>query len=313
MRALVPLIRREFWEWQAAFVRAPIVLCGVMAGLLLVAVFTNSDKIQRVVTTMTHGSASHTEMPEEGVGAAAHARADRGTADIWTANPDALGQGLAAVYAVFILVLLLVIPTYLSGTLHHDRRDRSILFWKSLPIPEHQTVLAKLCVAVFALPAAYAAAAVVTGAMFLLTLAAGGLILDFPLPWPMDFARALLLSLPCLIVAWLLLALWSLPVFCWLLLCSAWAKKMAFLLAMVVPLAVAVLEYWLFDSRYLVAALGDQLAAGLGSFVEVLPHPENIVSTLRKSLYAPAFWCGLIISILQLGACVWLRENRFEI
>jgi ABC-2 type transport system permease protein len=312
MKQMLSLIKREFWEWQTAFVRTPMVLCVSMTALLLVAVFTNSDKIQQAMASLAHKSVSQAGQIEPGVPEGRVQAGDQYT-DIWASNPDALGLGLAAVYAVFVLVLLFVMPTYLLGALHNDRRDRSILFWKSLPIAEHQSALAKLCVAVLAAPAIYGVAAVVTGAVFMLTLAIGGLILKFPLPWPMDFVSALLYSLPSLVVSWLLLALWSLPVFCWLLLCSAWTKRMTFVVAMAVPLCAATLEYWLFDSHYFASAIGDQLSLGLEVFVDVLPRSENIGTALQKSLSAPAFWLGLIFSALQLGVCVWLRENRFEI
>ncbi len=320
MNQFLSLIKREFWEWRFLCLRLPVFLCAAATCLMLIAIVTSNGKIQYSFSRIDHHSAAHIEQSS---GADLHIAQDTATeADItqekraaraWIGDTKSLVRGLALVYAMFIAVLLIVLPTYLLGTLHNDRRDRSILFWKSLPVAEYKIVLAKLCVATLATPAMYSAAAVTSGVVLMFASVIGSLVSGYPLPLPMELVQALLYSLPGLIVSWVLLALWVLPVICWLLLCSAWAKKMNFLLALGIPLGAVVLEYWVLSSFYFGKALRHQLSAGFATFAQILPHPENVGAALAQSLSAPAFWLGLLLSAFFLQATIWLRENRFEI
>src|SRR5262249_34417013 len=54
---------------------------------------------------------------------------------------------------VLILTAMLVAAFYCLDALHGERRDRSILFWKSLPVSDRTTVLSKLIVPALILPA----------------------------------------------------------------------------------------------------------------------------------------------------------------
>src|SRR3546814_20822192 len=61
----------------------------------------------------------------------------------------ALDVAMYSAMGLLVVVLGFVVFFYCLGALYDDRRDRSILFWKSLPVSDASTVLSK----VFSAPA----------------------------------------------------------------------------------------------------------------------------------------------------------------
>ncbi|WP_210235883.1 ABC-2 transporter permease, partial [Mesorhizobium sp. M1C.F.Ca.ET.212.01.1.1] len=71
---------------------------------------------------------------------------------------------------LFIGVLAFVVFFYCLGALYDDRRDRSILFWKSLPLSDTQTVLSKVISALIVAPLIAVIAGIITMLGFLLVI-----------------------------------------------------------------------------------------------------------------------------------------------
>jgi len=304
MRKYVTQIRREFWECRASFIKTPIVTAGVLIVLLFLGVAPWHHKIA--------GFIEHQEAIHPGA-------ANLGSAvlnDLADSQPDPgyLVHGLAALYSIFVVILLLILTFYFVDALYSDRRDQSILFWKSMPVSEWDTIIAKLGAGVLGAPASYALAAVTTGAFFLLAFFIyAGWIWNIPVP---GIGAVLATFFKCsigLIFGWLLLSLWYLPVFCWLLFSSAFVRKTPFLMALGIPLAAVVLETWIFGSHSVFSVITQQFTAGLYHFEALVHGPGNLIEVLKLSVSAPHFWLGLIFSAALLPACVWLRKNRWEI
>lgn len=294
-------IKREFWECRASFIRTPIVMSLILMGLLLLGIVPLQNKLNNLI--QDHGFEHETVPPD----------AFQKIPDISTA-PEYLTHGLAAVYSVFSAVLLLVLTFYFTNALYSDRRDQSILFWKSLPVSESQTVAAKLATGIAGAPFIYALASFVTGAFFLMTfLVYAGLIWNMPLPSLGDVATTYFISLPALILAWLLLALWLMPMFAWLLVSSAIARKTPFMIALGIPAGLMTLEVWVFGSGQLFRTLGSHIGAGAQSFQAVLHDPANIGEQLTLALTTPGFSLGLAASAGLLFSAIWLRNNKWEI
>ena len=118
---------------------------------------------------------------------------------------------------------------YCLDALHGERRDRTILFWKSLPVSDSTTVLSKLFVPMVILPVVTFVIVIVT--QFIMLLISTAVLLPSGLagstwrllPWP----RLSLILFYGLVTS----ALWEAPVFAWLLLVSSWAKRATFLWA----------------------------------------------------------------------------------
>jgi ABC-2 type transport system permease protein len=102
------------------------------------------------------------------------------------------------------------------------------------------------------------------------------------------------------------------PLYGWLLLVSAWARRAPFLWAGLPLLAIGVLEKIAFNTSHFVAMLGSRLSGG----PEGIPYPaqssvvmhEVTLLTLGKFLISPGLWIGLALFAVFLAAAVRLRR-----
>ena len=153
---------------------------------------------------------------------------------------------LVVVGAMFYLVMGVYSTWYLLDCLYTDRKDRSILFWKSLPISDATTVLCKLLVGMIIIPLVYFAAADVTAliAAFILSIRARASIGSSL--WNGDvWLQVQVLWMYAIVTT----AVWYLPVAGWLMLVSAWAKRAVMLWAVLPPLLLYILERVFFGTR----------------------------------------------------------------
>ncbi|MDE0478825.1 MAG: hypothetical protein OXI13_04260 [Gammaproteobacteria bacterium] len=153
--------------------------------------------------------------------------------------------------APFAPALFLTSIIYLTVCLYQDRKDRSFLFWQSMPVSDWQAVLARVVTTVFVIPA-------IAAAFLLICLLALALWLQFAasrFDLPFAFGKTLLLALDGTVLfycfAWLH-GLLFMPIIGWFLLFSAWSRRVPFLWAVGVLCILALLEAWLLDSIYFV-------------------------------------------------------------
>ena len=271
-------VRRELWEHRVVYV-APL----AVAAVALVGYLLGSGRLP-------HG------VEAAGV--------------IQTANRA--GAGLAIPYhfvafAVFFTGLLAAV-FYCQGALHAERRDRSILFWKSLPVSDLVTVLSKMAVPILVTPvvvfAVVVAAHLVMLSLSTLVVAANGLDL-----------HTLWLHLPILRTWGMLLqglpiiTLWYAPLYAWLILVSAWAKRAPFLWAVAAPLALALVEHlalgtsgvWWWLRLRMIGPFEAAYAEGRPSIRMVGGNPVDFDH--------PHIWIGLVLAAAFLACAVWLRRS----
>ena len=153
-----------------------------------------------------------------------------------------LNPALSVVHGILLLILLITSANYLLSALYDDRKDRSILFWRSMPVSEWEIVLSKFVVAMVLAPLLYIAIS--------LLLQLAYVILMMMLVWRMnespgdtvlaniDFTNLMVDP----ISGWLLTALWIAPTYAWLLLASAAARRSPFMIAVLPIIALAVIE-----------------------------------------------------------------------
>jgi len=215
-------------------------------------------------------------------------------------------------FTVFIVAIF-----YCLDALHGERRDRSILFWKSLPVSDLTSVLSKAFVPLAILPVV---TFVVVFATQLLMLVLSTLVL-LPsglagttwqlLPWP----RLLSILLYGLVTS----ALWEAPVYAWLLLVSSWARRATFLWAVLPWLAIGAIEKLAFDTTHFIRMLVHRLTGGFNVGFVVVEYPKEthvpVVDRLTqfdpvKFLSNPGLWIGLVIAAAFLIATVRLRRSR---
>lgn len=286
------LVKRELWEHRALYI-APIVVAGVIL-LGLITALTQAGII--------HIGGLQFDSPSERI-------------------PDGARLVIFSVFTIpFAIVTGIVALYYSLDALYADRRDRSVLFWKSLPLSDWETVLSKLFVASVVAPLIAAVVAVATLLVVLLGLsiylaANGG---SFGYLWSqIPFAQNLALLIYLLAIN----ALWFVPGSAWCLLASAWARRSPFLWAVAPVAAAAYLEYQVFGTRELLELLsanrGVELAlsaAKIESAVDAanMHQPMSILDVMTPSVFFSSMevWGGLAVAAGLIAATVWVRRYR---
>ncbi|WP_147306718.1 MULTISPECIES: hypothetical protein [unclassified Wenzhouxiangella] len=310
------LMRRELWESPGAFKWAPIIILGLILFFIVFGLILGSRFDNEMAFTLD---------------------AIRQFADVPEDQKRLFVTGaLFAVSGLFLQLLILVLLFYLSSCLYDERKDRSILFWKSLPISDSMTVGSKVLTAWLLAPAIYLLAAIVTQLLVLLIASGYGLmaginpITEFWLP----------ASLPRL---WLVMALgllvqglWLMPIYAWLVFCSSWAPRVPILVAVAVPAAISLLQHaWSMLSsfslpqfnlgRIVLERLGSGLIpSNIGWQVESrngqvdmgdVTFSEDVFMSFSNSLdflLRPGMWIGLLIALALLAGAVWFRRRATD-
>jgi ABC-2 type transport system permease protein len=202
---------------------------------------------------------------------------------------------------------------YSLDALYGERRDRSILFWKSLPVSDRTTVLSKLTIPLVILPLLSFAIAVATQFVMLLlsSVALLGSGLNIGALWArMSFFHMSLMLLYHIVTVH---GLWYAPLYGWLLLVSAWAPRAPFIWAFLPPFVVWGLEKIVFQTSHFLAMLQYRLT-GPEPSPAAAPHSTvmEIISalTLAQFLSTPGLWIGLAVAAAFLFAAVRLRRYR---
>src|SRR5262245_14792123 len=295
---VIMLIRREFWENRSLWI-TPLVISGV---LLISAAFSGGP-----IT--------------DGPGAGLHFGPQVSGEDLMTPDPtrrDGIYAGYIGVLTlVQVVVLGIVVFFYLLDCLMSERKDRSILFWKSLPISDSEVVLSKALTALVVAPlivlAISAATQILFGAVLWLrfhnSVLGNWVTVWNPVVWFKVQAGSLVL-IPAVIT-------WYLPLAGYLLLVSVWARKNAFLWAVLPPVAILIIEGMLMQSHHFADFLGKRFG---GVYELMLYEPtskisaDNLLSTVFRHV-GTAFahyqtWVSAIVGVALIFAAIRIRRYR---
>lgn len=202
---------------------------------------------------------------------------------------------------------------YSVEALYGERRDRSTLFWKSLPVSDVTTVLSKASIPIVVLPLITFAITVVTQATMLLISSA--VVLATGHSVPLLWSRVSIFALwPMLLFHFFCIhGLWQSPIYAWLLLISGWARRAPILWAVLPPLAIGVGERVAFNTTYFGALIGSRFTGGR----EGLAIMQNRMSMDPASFFAPAhffinpgLWIGFAFTAAFLTAAARVRRCR---
>jgi len=290
------LIRRELWEHRAIYL-APGVLSAIVVILTLLEVL-------RVVTVNVSGV--NVEGP-----------------------PDELVRGGArlmvyAAFAVpFAMIAAFVSLYYALDALYADRRDRSLLFWKSLPISDLETVAAKLVIAAVVVPGIAVAISIVTQLFAFAGTSIG--LATRGLPFGFLWTHIPLISnVTFLLYMLIAMSLWYLPIWAWCLLVSAWARRAPFLWAIAPIAAVWFVDYQVFGTHRIGQLLLTRLAGVFQSATNISGEIvgaggafANVDFVRLSDLITPArlfasgqLWGGIAVAAGLVAATVWVRRYR---
>jgi ABC-2 type transport system permease protein len=226
--------------------------------------------------------------------------------------PDGLPFSIAAIAVMLTGILVGII--YCLGALYNERRDRSILFWKSLPVSDLVTVLSKASIPLIVIPAIIFA---VTLVLQLIMQATGGVIVVFDGESLPAFWRAWpFFRMACVLLYGLVtLALWHAPLYAWLLMVSAWARRVPFLWAVLPPLGLGLAEKIAFDTSFFGNMLADREFGSFNAAFNGLSGSQ--ITSIQwdqlapvQFLETPELWFGLAFAIVFLGVASRLRRGR---
>jgi ABC-2 type transport system permease protein len=214
--------------------------------------------------------------------------------------------------ALLIMFVTFVVGVfYCLDALHGERRDRSILFWKSLPVSDLATVLSKASIPFVILPFVSFAITVVT--QFLMLLWSSLILMPSGLSattWTrFDFVQQALMLLYHLVTVHVL---WYAPIYAWMLLVSAWARRAAFLWAAMPLLTIGIVEKMAFNTSRFAAFLLGRMTGGPEAVTMPGSVPMDPMTHLTpgRFLLSPGLWLGLAFAGLCFAAAVRLRRYR---
>ncbi len=310
------LLRREFWEYRGAMLWAPVLVGAAMCVLLALGLLMGAG----------FGGRVHVEMNGASVTDMAAAMGQEQLEKVATG----VGMGFMITMGGLFLIPAFVIFFYCLGALFDERRDRSVLFWKSLPVSDAATVLSKLATALGVTPLITLGVATVTGLLVLAMgtaaasfIGAGALVVH-------TLTSSSVLLAPLQIAALLpVYALWALPTVGWLLMVSAWARSKPFLWAVGVPLGGGLVLTWLnrmlgagwdlhwywvhVAARGLGGTLPGSWLSGGRQLGENLHPPANLGELVAVSwslLGTPALWLGVLAGAAMVAVAIRLRRWR---
>jgi ABC-2 type transport system permease protein len=295
MSATRPLywsIRRELWENRSIYI----------APLAVAALFLFGFLISTILLTNSMHAMSALDPAQQ------PAALDK------SAKPSMLPSSPYTFAALLIMGTTFIVAVfYCLEALHGERRDRSILFWKSLPVSDLTTVLSKASIPLVVLPLLTFAITVATQLIMLLLGTAGlmGSGLSASTLWtqPLLFQMSVMLLYHLVAVH----ALWYAPIYGWLLLVSGWARRAAFLWAFLPPLAIGVVEKIAFNTSHFAAMIGYRMSGGAagGDFTAGSVSMDPLMQlTPGRFLVTPGLWTGLVVAAVFLAAAVRLRRYQ---
>jgi ABC-2 type transport system permease protein len=219
---------------------------------------------------------------------------------------------LAAMMMLFTVFIVGVF--YCLDALHAERRDRSILFWKSLPVSDLTTVLSKAIIPLAVLPVV-AFALTVCVQLIMLLMTSANLLMHGMSPATTWAHFPVVQNWIVLFYGLVVLVLWHAPIYGWLLLVSGWARRATFLWAVLPFIAIQIFEKITFGTSYFASILKHRLMGfaphAFGFHGQGHPTIDSLSQlTPGRYLSTPDLWIGLVVAVGFIATAVRLRRYR---
>jgi ABC-2 type transport system permease protein len=276
-------VRREWWENRSIYI-APLIVAGVELLGFLVSSIGLPARRRAVLLLDPAKTRAAIEVPYD----------------------------MAAV--MLILTAFVVGLFYCLDALYGERRERSILFWKSLPVSDRTTLLSKTSVPLLALPLVTFVLIIATQLMMLLWTS---VVLVTHGMSPASTWTYLPLFQQCLVVLYglVVIAIWHAPIYGWALLVSGWVRRATFLWAVLPLLAISIFEKITFNTSHFAALVKDRLLGFAPHAFEFRPHRGVAIDSLGqltpgRYLSTPGLWFGLLFAAVCIASAIRLRRYR---
>ena len=313
MSTFKALLQREYWEHRGAFLKTPLIIGIVTVVILLLGYFTT----ERFDQVMNSGQAIE-------LGGKTLANVDP---KLITTILDGFMLTTASIYHIVLFIILFF---FLLGSLYDDRKDGSILFWKSLPVSDTQTVLSKLVTAAVVVPLIFTACLIISHLVFFIVLSLL-LLLNGANPFTLLWANIdYINNWGAFLIGCFVQAMWAMPVYGWLLFASSYSKRRPFLLAVFAPLLVGFVWYWynaifefnvfkigVFQTIGILMAKGFiPFTSGLGFDLESVDFEANeqtnleLITSMLNGLTNSSIYYGLLAAAILIAMAIYVRRFR---
>ncbi len=224
-----------------------------------------------------------------------------------------LGSVLQVINLIFVFVLFLVSFSYVLYTLFQDRKDRSILFWRSMPVSELETVLAKFSIVTVAAP-------LITFVISILTQVVC-IALAMSLYWfigksPIDaWSNLELFTLWFNQFAMLVTSsLWVAPFYAWILCSSAFAQRSPIQVLLVPLVVISLAELWIMGSNHIFEGIWERVPPLFSGYFywRNISCNESLLD-LHGMFFSIKMWLGLAATVGMICFAAKLRKKRSEI
>src|SRR5881392_4181946 len=274
-------VRRELWENRSIYI-APLIVAAVQVFGFAISTIGLADRRRAVLLLDPAHQRAAIEQPYD----------------------------LAAMMMIFIVFIVGVF--YCLDALHGERRDRSILFWKSLPVSDRTTVLSKATIPLVVLP--LVAFAITVCVQFLMLLWSSAVLLSSGLAATTWTRFNLFQQSLILLYSLIVIALWHAPIYAWALLISGWTRRATFLWAVLPLLAIGVLEKFAFDTSHFLSVLKNRVFGAGDTAFAFQPHNGIAITSLiqltpGRYFATPGLWIGLAFAAAFVAIAV--RQRRY--
>lgn len=320
MSTFKTLLKREYWESKTSFFWVPLIVAGIgIFGAILalgVATFSNIDAAE----FGSHDVGNLFKLYDVSV------------------NDEVKSFGTqaflySALYS-FYFVLSIVGFFYCLGALYDDRKDKSILFWKSMPVSDTQTVLSKVASIGLIAPFIFWAVTVLSNLVIMLLVTVFAWISDVN-AWTALWSHSSFFKISWYqLVATYMAMLWAVPFIGYLLLISSWTKKVPFLVATVPPALVMMAEAMVSNTAYVAQFIGQKLFGVFQAMVapfdslameyaqkdqrfeedyqDIPLFDELNFMSYGEQLTDTGFWTGIILGAAMIAGAIYIRRFRDE-
>jgi len=322
MNTMKWLVKREFWEHKGGFFWAPVIAACIYIGMTLIGIFVGEHVVQQTDPHSFH----------MGVVEFIREASDPNKA-------SDVSNGVQMMFQIFglmpLVVTTFVVFFYCLGSLYDERKDKSVLFWKSLPISDRDTILSKVISATLVAPIIGTVVAIATS-LILFIIASIVVLIHGQSPAPLWNITGMLAGCLDLIATIPMTALWALPTIGWLMMVSSWARTKPFLWATLVPIIggamisiTGILDTFRLGVQWYWSNIVGRTLLGVVPWMEKLYRYHDGVHSLQvenqndasvlfsipntlQGLANPQLWIGAVVGIAMIVVAIRMRRWRDE-
>lgn len=297
------LVKREIWEHRSIWLTPAAIAVIVTLGVLAMLIFASGFAAELDVAIF--GAQNLAGDPE---------------------RKAALTAFFLSTSWIFLVALMILTVFYCLDSLYAERKDKSILFWRSLPVTDAETVISKLITAIIVIPVVAVIGIIATHIVNLVIASIwvsmkggdGGMLIWGSVSFIDNWLAAFVVVLAG--------SIWMSPFIGWFLLVSAYTKRSPLLMAFMPLILIGLLEGIILRSHVFaenVLARGDGLpifrTLNIEKFFEAEEWRvgEGATSLLThldivQFLTSPEMWAGVLVCALLSTGAIYVRRFRDE-